>query len=292
MQDDWRQLMFAMRNSRAAFVCDLVWLALEVPLLVIAHAITGGSPDGYLVAWALGALGASGAFAIGYRAAPSVRGALQFLRANASLVPGLVGEYIALSGTQILPYGIAAVLGLSTVGGLRAAQVVFGLAASPLMGLVPLVIVYCVRRYNAGGVRSLHRLQIGLTVPGCAWVAIFTVFVQLLPNHLGHLLTGSSWDQGRHVLVALGVVYVAQWMSTVDLIALRTTGQVKRVALIRTVLTVLTFAGALGFGALAGLSGAVWGMALAASIGALIAAIASRISPGVAAPGTAITVPH
>ena len=65
IQDDWRQLMFAMRNSRAAFVCDLLWLVLEVPLLLVAHAITGGSPDGYLVAWGIGALGATAAFAIG-----------------------------------------------------------------------------------------------------------------------------------------------------------------------------------------------------------------------------------
>lgn len=249
-------------------------------MLVAAWAITGGSPDGYLVAWGLGALGATLAFAVAYRTAPSIRAAKRFLRDNARLVPGLLGEYLALSGTQILPYGIAAVLGLSTVGGLRAAQVVFGLAASPLMGLVPLVMVYCVRRYNAGGIRSLHRLQTALTVPGCAWVALFTLCVQFLPSHLGRLLTGASWNEGRHVLVALGVAYVAQWMSTVDLIALRTTGRVKRVAVIRTILTTLTFAGALGLGAVAGLSGAVWGMAIAAVIGALLAAVVSRITPG------------
>jgi O-antigen/teichoic acid export membrane protein len=277
VQDDWRQAMFAARDSRGAFLCDLLWLAVEVPLLVVAHAVTGGKAVGYIAAWGVGALVAALTFAIIHRAGPSIVGALRFIRANFGLVPSLFGEYLALSGgALLLPYAVALVLSLDAAGGLRAAQVIFGLAASPLMGLVPLAMVYCVRAYQSGGVRQLHRVQVALVGPGCVWVAAFTVAVQFIPGWLGRDLTGSSWGEGRHLLLALGVVFVAQWMSTVNLIAMRAAGNVKVVANIRVALTVVTLAATMGLAATSGLSGAVWGMAISAVFGAAVSAVASR----------------
>lgn len=274
VQDDWRQAMFAARDSRAAFGCDLIWLCVEVPLF-IAVPYVSDRPQAYLVAWGIGAWVATSVFAARFRALPSPRGGLRFARRNKAWLPGLLGEYLAVTGGGLLlPYGIAAVLGLSAAGGLRAGQIVFGIAATALMGLVPVVMAYCVRAYESGGLEGARRLGRTFTVLGCGWMAAFAVVVHLIPGSAGTTLAGASWTAARSIISPLGVVYVFQWASTVNLTVLRATGRVERTALVRTMMTLLLLGASLT-GAWAGnLIGAAWGMASAAVAGALLSTVA------------------
>ena len=285
LQDDWRQAMFAARDARAAFFCDLAWLLIEVPLLGVAFEIDRTRPELYVAAWGIGALAAGTLFATVHKVAPSLAGAYRFVRSNFNLVPGLTGEYLAVTGGgQLLPYGVAGVLGLGAAGALRAGQVVLGLASTALMGLTPIAMAYCVRAYQSGGLRRLHRVQIGLVIPGCVWMAVFGVGIHFMPASVGRALTGHSWDEARHLLAALTVVYVAQWASTINLTAVRAAGMVRQAAMTRTVVTVVLLAATLGLGSAYGLDAAIWGMAGGATLGALISAFSTR-GPGPASPG-------
>jgi len=276
VQDDWRQAMFAARDSRAAFVCDLVWLCVEVPLFIAVPHVSD-RPQSYLVAWGIGAWAATLVFAARFRALPSPSGGWRFARRNRSWLPGLLGEYLAATGGGLLlPYGIAAVLGLSAAGGLRAGQIIFGIAATALMGLVPVVMAYCVRAYESGGIEAARRLGRTFLVLGCAWMAAFAVVVHLIPGSAGTTLAGASWAAAHSIISPLGVVYVFQWASTVNLTVLRATRRVERTAVVRTIMTVLLLGASLT-GAWAGnLTGAAWGMASAAVVGALLSTAVLR----------------
>ena len=277
MQDCWRQTMFAARDSRGAFLCDLLWLGLEIPLLIVAAVVDPHQPLGYLAGWGVAGLLTSATYAFIRRTLPSFVGAARFTRATRDLLPGLFGEYLALTGgDQLLPYGIAGILGLSACGALRAAQLVLGFANVALMGLVPVALAYAVRAYKRGGLPRLKRLQTRLIIPGSLWVVTFGVAFYLMPQSIGRAVTGRSWALARDLVPILALSYVFVWATTINLIALRASARVTRAALTRVVVTATLLVSSLTLAWAKGLTAAVWGMALAGILGAILSTWSSR----------------
>ena len=279
MQDCWRQTMFAAHDSRGAFLCDLLWLGLEIPLLVVAAAVDRHQPLGYLAAWGVAGLLTSGSYAFVRRTLPSLVGSARFTRATMDLLPGLLGEWLALAGgEQLLPYGIAGILGLSAAGALRAAQLVLGFANVALMGLVPVALAYSVRAYQRGGLPRLNRLQTKLIIPGSIWVITFGMAFYLMPESVGRAVAGQSWARAHDLVPSLALSYVFVWATVINLTALRASAQVNRAALTRLVATATLLTLSLGLAWAKGLTAAVWGMALAGVLGAVVSTWSSRVS--------------
>lgn len=279
MQDCWRQAMFASHDSKGAFFCDLTWLVVEIPLLVVGGVTTSHKSVAFVAAWAAAGAVTSVLYVVRRRVAPSLAGAVRLTRATRSLLPGLFGEFLALTGgQQLLPYGIAAVAGLRATGELRAAQLVLGLATVPLAGLVPLVLSGAVRSFAAGGMRRLHRLQGALIAPGCAWVLLFGLVCDVMPTAVGRAIAGASWNGAHHLVPALTISAALGWVLTVNVIALRAATLVRLAAVTRTIATVTLLGLTLGLAAAFGTTGAAWGMALAGLVGAFASIWSSEIS--------------
>lgn len=270
VQDAWRLTFFAWRRGRSAFLNDLLWTILMFPLLGVVVASGDRS-----VFWPTFVWGASATTAALFgwwqaRIRPAPRRARTWWREHLDIGPRFITEVIArTAGGQLSTYGIGAVAGLSTLGILRAAQLVVGPVQIFFLGIDLVAVPEGVRALGHSRTR-LRRLAVGMSAALMSLAAGWGVLVLLLPEPAGVAFLGSSWDSARMVLLAIVIAQIATVSSTGPGMGLRTLAAARRTlrasSIVSASVVILGVAGA----AIGGTSGAASGLALASLLGAVI----------------------
>jgi O-antigen/teichoic acid export membrane protein len=269
LQDSWRFVFFADGRGKQAFLNDLVWGLVLLPALALAITIGDSTLGALIFAWGVagGIAAVFGCFQA--RLIPRPAKALGWLREHRELAPRFLGEFAALNGsTHIATYGIGIVAGLTSVGAIRGATLLFG----PFFVVYSAVNIVAIPegvRLLRRSVRSLERgsavLGLGLAVGAIAWAAI----VYAIPRGIGTQLLGPSWPEARRVVLPTAAWVASSGIVTGGLVGLRSLGAARRSLKARLFTAPLIIAGGIGGAVAGGSVGAVTGMAIANSVGAV-----------------------
>ncbi len=267
LQDGWRSAFFAAGQGSQAFRNDLVWASTLLPGLGLMVVIGETSIFWLTLAWGGAATVAAviGIVQSGNRPRPLM--ALSWWREHRDLGPRYLTEAAVNSGAgQAATYGVGLVAGLSSVGALRAALLMFGPLQILSTGIGLIAVPEGVRAMNRSLVvleRAALAMSAGLVVVAIGWGAVLLV----IPESFGRALMGSTWDAALPLFVPLAVSFAGLLAMTGPMMTLRAVANSRRslrANLVTSAATlILIVAGASAGAAL----GAAWGAAVAAWLG-------------------------
>ena len=221
-QNACRFLLLAQKRTQATLAVDTAWVAAWAVLLIRFHHLSTAE---HLAAWSTSsALGTIlGLFLLRPsrdKAASQTR--RRILRASKSLLVELLA---AVASGQILIFALASIAGISAVGGLRAAQSVYG-PVSTLMNAMMVVYMPVIAKQAPLSTRTAKRTATRLSIGCVALACMVLVGTRLIPTRLGTVAFGDTWAHAAPLLLPLGLQRVAggAWLGAY--IYLRATGKV------------------------------------------------------------------
>lgn len=270
VQDALRYLFIALSRPNLAFANDLLWALLQVVLVGAVLFAGRDGVDELIAAWGVAALLAALVGLVQLRTWPRLDLAIGWFREHGPIWPRYLTEFVATMGAwQITLLAIGAVGGLGLLGGLRAAQVLYGPLHVVNYGARLAVVPEGVRDRAAGaaGAAGLTR-AVSRAAGAMAGVAvIWTVAVVVLPDSLGRTLLGDSWAEAAEVALPFGLFMVLQALIGAAVIGLRivvAAGASLRAAL-QTALVLVALA--VGCAATGNIVAVGWGLVIAALFG-------------------------
>jgi O-antigen/teichoic acid export membrane protein len=267
LQDIWRFAFFATGRGGAAATNDAIW-AVTMGLGLVALAWWGrASAWDFALVW-----GASGTVAglVGVaqaRIVPRPSDVRTWLAAHRDLASRFSAQFLVQTGSnQVTLYLIAALAGLTAVGGIRAAQVLLGPLNVVFMGTGLFAVPEASRQARNGSVAAVRRIGLYVSVGLVAAVTAWAVAAALLPARLGEAILRENWAVARSFLAPVALAMAASAVSAGAATALRglaDAGRSLRAAVFQGLLTVA--AAAVGASRGGGL-GAAWGLAAALTV--------------------------
>ncbi|MFE2474775.1 hypothetical protein [Streptomyces sp. NPDC059389] len=284
VQDGLRYCFSALRTPERALAADALRLVCVVAALLLQP--EGASAGRLVLVWGVSALPA---LALGlWLLRPYVRGAAADLRPylrRGHLGQRFVVEFAVGNGSSQL-----AVLGLGlfatplAVGALRGATTLFGplnVLFNSANAFGPPVVG------RASGKRGVVRLTAAmggvLAALGAGWGAV----LYALPEGVGRRLLGDTWAAASALLPATGAQYAVMGLGTCALLTLRVLNP-KATLSLQVVFSLLSVALLLGGYAVAGVTGAAWGLAAGSALKAAAAWLRVSRVPA-RAPGQPVT---
>ncbi|MQA34024.1 hypothetical protein [Modestobacter roseus] len=271
VQDSWRSAAFASRNARRAAANDAVRVVVQFSGLGLCAALGVQDLRWFMVAWAVGAWTA-GLFGMWqFRAALSPRASVGWLRSNAGLSVRLGAGYaINMGAVTLTTTLLTGMLGLVATGGLRFAQTVLGPMQVAFGALTSFMIPLLARRLAARGARTLLRPAVLVSAGATTLCVLVVTTLLLLPSSVGEQLLGSSWAGAREVMAPVGVGQCLVALALGGSLPLLAMGRGDLMLRVTSVQAPLLLGFGLGGAALAGISGAAWGMAAAQAVGCVL----------------------
>ncbi|MGW1726798.1 hypothetical protein ACWCQK_28205 [Streptomyces sp. NPDC002306] len=261
LQDAWRYSFFAAGTGQKAFANDLVWGVALIPAMVVAARV--GSVAAFVVAW-----GASAAVAAGYGCLqsgirPRPAGARGWLREQRDLGYRYLVENVSLSGaSQLRAYGLGAIVGVSSVGAVRGAELLLGPFLAVLMGLSLVTVAEAARVLR----RASHRLGTfclllggGQAVAALCWGGALL----LMPDRFGEFVLGDVWHSASQLILPATLGVAGASLGTGAAAGLRALGAARRSLRCQLFASACYAGGGLGGAAVAGTVGSAWGVAAA-----------------------------
>lgn len=289
LQDAWRLLFFARGQGRAAFTNDLVWALLLVPAFTVDFLDGEVSAASLFLAWGCAGTGAAVLGILQFGAMPSAGGSMRWLRENKTLWPRYVCEGLAINGSQQLyMFVLAGITGLASVGALRLVLVVLGPVNVLVQGIGAVAVPEAARALAVSRTR-LQRTASVFSVLVAAGAAVWGLVVFLLPDQWIALVAGSGWFAAGALAMPLVLVQVLNGARTGPIAALRAMGEAKRSMWTRIAVSLLNILLAVGGALAAGITGAAWGLALAAFLNLGLWLLQYKLA-GINAGGSAGTV--
>ncbi|MGY1749212.1 hypothetical protein [Modestobacter sp. SYSU DS0511] len=271
VQDSWRSASFASRNARRAAANDAVRVVVQFGGLGLCAGLGVDDLRWYMAAWAVGAWTA-GLFGMWqFRAVLSPRASFGWLRGNAGLSVRLGAGYaINMGAVTLTTTLLTGMLGLVATGGLRFAQTVLGPIQVAFGALTSFMIPMLARRLAARGPRALLRPALLVSAGAGALCVVVVAVLLLLPSSVGEQLLGSSWDGAREVMAPVGVGQCLIALAMGGSLPLLAMGRGDLMLRVTSLQAPLLLGFGLGGAALAGISGAAWGMAGAQAVGCVL----------------------
>jgi O-antigen/teichoic acid export membrane protein len=208
LQDSWRYAFFVLGRGSQAFLNDFVWALAQLPAMVVLRATGNHDVFWYVMAWGGAAVVAAAFGPFQARVVPRATNAAAWLFLHRDLASRYAVSNLVSSGSiQLRASGVGAILGLSVVGYVQ--------AANTLMG--PFMIIF----FGIGlvtipeGVKILQRtperlprycVLVGACLAGAA-LLWGTLLLVALPHGLGQLALGSIW-RPTYPLVPLQILGV------------------------------------------------------------------------------------
>jgi hypothetical protein len=269
-QDAWRFIVVAQGRPRSAAWNDLLWAAIEVPVLL---ALINGhvrSVGPYVLAWGAPASLALVLAIASSRSWPSAVSIRTWYREHAALASRFVVEAIAIHGTsQLTIYGVGGVLGLAGLGTIRVAQLAFAPVNLLQNGARIVAIPEAIRARQAGDA-PFFRFCVALSVLIACATGVVALSVVLLPASAGQALLGAEWHHARRLLLPAFLERAFLVASVGAFVGLRAMQASNRSMVARVWTELLTtVAGVLG-ALIGGIEGALYGLAVAQGIGTLL----------------------
>ncbi|MFF0213538.1 MATE family efflux transporter [Streptomyces vinaceus] len=285
VQDGLRYCFSALRTPERALAADALRLVCVVAALLLQP--EGASAGRLVLVWGVSALPALALGLVLLR--PYVRGSVADLRPylrRGHLGQRFVVEFAVGNGSSQL-----AVLGLGlfatplAVGALRGATTLFGplnVLFNSANAFGPPVVG------RASGKRGVVRLTVAmgavLAALGAGWGAV----LYALPERQGRQLLGDTWAAASALLPATGAQYAVMGLGTCALLTLRVLNPRATLSL-QVVFSLLSVALLLGGYALAGVTGAAWGLAAGSALKAAAAWLRVSRLPAARAPQSPVT---
>lgn len=268
LQDSWRFAFFSCSKGVKSFTNDTVWTVLMVSGVVSLHV-----SDHLTVGLAMGVFGGSATLAAIFgllqaKILPRPGLSRAWLSHTRQLgVRYLVDNVSASGAAQLRAFVLGAVAGLAAVGHVRAAEMVVGPFLVVLAGVAQVAVPEA-RRAAQRGSRALARFCLGLgaslALTSAAWG--LTIML-LLPLGLGELLLGSVWEPAYALTPGVVATVTVACFSIGAASGIRALGQAHRSLVAQLVATSMYLVGGCGGAVLWGAMGAVWGAALARTVG-------------------------
>jgi O-antigen/teichoic acid export membrane protein len=266
VQDCWRALLFRDRRGAAAALNDGIWaavMAASIPLLLVAH-----SQFMVVLPWGVGALagGALGFLQTGLRPA-GLTVSVRWWKGHAWPLARWLGPEsgLVVAQLQVVVFALVAVLGTAAVGGLRAVQAVFApmslLAQAITFPGLPMLASMAVTSHSLARTWALRLSAIGVGL-----VLAYLAILWILPRHLVGLLFGSAFDRFDSLITPTGVYQLLAAGSLGIALLVKAEGRVRTLLLSRLIGTVATVTLTIALAEATGLTGATWGIALAAAV--------------------------
>ncbi len=263
VQDVWRFAFFARGRGSAAFLNDVVWVAVMFVVFALLRYYDVSSVAWLTLGWAsAGCLAAIvGVFQL--KVLPSdPLSAARWLRGHRELAPRFVAEFLVSSGVSNLTlFAIGGIAGLGELGRLRAGEIALG----------PLTVLFAGAGLVATpeGVRLLHESP-GRLLRGCRWLSLALVagvitwgaVVSIVPRGIGELLLRANWDTARSLLLPLSIALIGYAFSFGAWTGLRALAAARRSLRARCIDGALTFSLGLTGAYLGGATGVAWGYAV------------------------------
>ncbi|HEX8940886.1 MAG TPA: hypothetical protein VF763_12070 [Candidatus Limnocylindrales bacterium] len=267
VQDLWRFALFADGRGRAGFTNDLVWAAVQFPLLILVIAVGHGTILLATAAWGGAALIAALFGVAQTRVVPRPTGARAWLSEHRSLA----SRYLAEAGAytvagQLLLYAIGFVAGLAAVGEIRAAQLILGPLNVVLQGLILVAVpeAAAMLRRSPGRLRVLCLIAaLSLGSVTLIWTGLILVF----PEPAGRALLRSAWPAAHSLALPWGLSFAAINVGAGALIGLRALAAAGRNLRAAVVTSAVAFVSGVAGAALGGAAGAAWAVAIANTTG-------------------------
>ncbi len=265
----WRALLFARGAGAMSFFVDLTWALLLLPILAALDHSDNMTVVSLTLAWGSAGTGAAIVGSVIARAVPRVTEAFGWVRRHRDLIPHFVGELLVLSGgQQATIYGIAVVGGLSTVAGIRGAQMLLGPLYVLIFGIRIMAVPEAMRFLEV----SVRRLREAVVLLGIILVVI-TVTVgtvlSLLPARSGEALLGNTWTVAQPALFPIALVMAAAGASISARVGLRALAAGRRSLSARLCSVPLIVIGGVLGAVLSGARSAAFGMAAGAWLGVI-----------------------
>jgi O-antigen/teichoic acid export membrane protein len=270
LQDSWRYSFFALGRGGQAFLNDSVWAVTLVPALVLLKRSGHAEVFWFVLAWGItGAIGA----AVGplqARVIPKLAGVWSWVSRHRDLGPRYLVEGISTTGaTQLRTYAIGLILGLAAIGSVGAVSTLFGPVTIVFFGMSLVTIPEAARVLR----RSPRHLPLfcllvsgGLSAAAVIWGIALLVAV---PRGFGSWLLGPIWRSTYPLIVPWMLFVIGQGIGLGVGTGLHALGAAKRSLRLAVFCAVLNVAGAIAGALKAGAVGTVWGIAVAAWIGAV-----------------------
>jgi len=269
LQDALRSAFFALGSPHHAFWNDLTWGVAMTALIATAYLSHNDSFAVFLGCWAIAGAIAAGVGVWQLRQRPQRRGALSWIGNHADLGRRFALEYLFARGSGYLALlSVSAIAGLSSLGAINAARVLFGPINVLFAGMVAVAVPEGVRLVKDNPEQlSPAVLRLGLFLGGGA-VGLGTI-LYLLPASLGEsLVRDSGWSQIHLLIVPTTALVAAEGFVFAQRTGLRILADARQSLRAQLVGGPLILAGAISGAFVAGATGAAWGFAIAMSLAA------------------------
>ncbi|WP_369137170.1 hypothetical protein [Modestobacter versicolor] len=266
VQDACRLVFFAQRRPHLAVVNDVVWAAVQFPVMGVLAASGVDEPWPYVLAWGGAATVAAALGVVQLHARPRVDQVAHWVRAHIDITGYLMLEYVIGAGSaqgSILLVG--AVGSLDDVGSLRAAQTLLGPLGIVTAAIRSFLLPEVSRRTDLAA-RTRWRLAAAVSAVVVAGSLVFAGLLQLVPDGLGTELLGDTWPGASSVLLPLSLASAAAGACMGPAIVIYAMGQARRTFLLHAFEAPLVIACTGGGVHLGGTVGAAWGMALSMTV--------------------------
>lgn len=255
IQDYARFALIVRRDVRGAFLNDLLYVVVEVPLLVVVT-VAGQGSVALLVAWGAAAYIAAivGLRQAGIALARPV-GVREWLHRHRAVWPFYLLDNLLLRVSSLVLFAVLAIAaGFAEVAGLRAAITVFAPMAIIGRGIVSVVTPELARRRSQPDRvrRYALLLSAALTPLPLLWGVVFSV----LPDGVGEALLGESWEGARSLLIYAAFFNATSMFATSLAAGLRAMNAAREGLSVRIGATVVTTGVATVAAALSGAHGA------------------------------------
>ncbi len=264
LQDSWRFAFFSSGRGKQAFVNDLIWLAVVIPVLVGLQRAHLANVFSSVLAWG-GAATLAAAVGVGQaRVVPRVRRTWQWLSQHRDLGLRFTAEGTTYSvSNQLRTYGIGLLLSLAAVGYVQAATTLM----APVLVLVNGTSLILLPEATRIRRESVQRLLVFCAAIGLAFATFAFLWGALLlvslPNGLGEALLKGIWSPTYPLVLPTALGVMGSCLAAGAGTGLKGTGAVRRSLPAAVVSAVMYVLFSLTGAVLAGTAGAVWGAAMA-----------------------------
>lgn len=279
MLDTMRFAFIARHRPERAFACDVAWLLLIVPTLLLVELTGDRSLEIPIIVWGGSALVVVIAAHALSGTVPSPRLATMWWRRHRDIAPRYAAEaMISLIATQVTIIAVGVLAGLAAAGALRGGFLLLGpiLVLFIAFGSVSVPEGAAILREH--GPRRVMPFAIGLTLLVSSMALVYGVLLELMPSELGAFLLGETWDSAQTVILPLSVGYLGAATAVGGAIGLRVLADARTSLRARTIDTLAMSIGGVSGAALAGAVGAATGMAIGAWFGSTVIWLSFRAS--------------
>lgn len=267
VQDIVRYILIARARSGHALVSDTVWAVVALPVMVWLVAVSAP-------AWTVAAAWTGGGViamivAIAYaRVVPRPVAGARWIVANRDIAVRFSGEYASLNlSNTVVWFFLAGPLGVAGVAALRGASLLFSPLNTAFNAVRIAVVPDLVRSRGSGRYRSrLRETALILTAICVAWSGV----VLLLPDELGRLVLGATWDVAADLRWPYAVQGLAMVAYTALLAHFRAAARHTSSTAMRGFLAGATLVLPMALAFAMAAAGAAWGFAAAVAVSVVV----------------------